>query len=125
MRLGITASPSEIFPGGKVKYFLWKCEILLTQCDICLRHVKVSLRDDLNIKKEFRTNAEFLFSFTFSIEKISQAKPISHAARRISQLCFGKAISLCDGHIPMPITLTSCVFWFCGEFITFYGNGFL
>jgi hypothetical protein len=51
MRLGITASPSDIFPDGKVIYFLWKCDILLTQCDICLWHVVVSLRDDLNIKK--------------------------------------------------------------------------
>ena len=42
---------SDIFPDGKVKYFLRKCDILLSQCDICPKgHVVVSLRDDLNSK---------------------------------------------------------------------------
>ena len=74
MRLGITASPSEIFPGGKVKYFLWKCDILLSQCEICLRHVKVSLRDDFHNKKEFRKNCGIPFFIHFFDRKNFIAK---------------------------------------------------
>jgi hypothetical protein len=47
VRKGISALPNDIFPDGKVKYFLWKCEILLTQYEICPNgHIVVSLRDD-------------------------------------------------------------------------------
>ena len=35
LRKRISAIPNEIFPDGKVKYFLRKCEILLTQYEIC------------------------------------------------------------------------------------------
>ena len=74
MRLRITASPSEIFPGGKVIYFLWKCDILLSQYEICLRHVKVSLRDDFNNKKEFRKNCGIPFFIHFFDRKNFIAK---------------------------------------------------
>ena len=48
LRKRISAIPNEIFPDGKVKYFLRKYEILLTQYEICPGgHIVVSLRDDL------------------------------------------------------------------------------
>ena len=37
LRKVILATPNDIFPDGKVIYSLWECDILLTQCDICLR----------------------------------------------------------------------------------------
>ena len=46
LRKSLSAMPGDIFPDGKMKYFLRKCEILLPQYEICLRHIAVSLRDD-------------------------------------------------------------------------------
>ena len=71
----------EIFPNGKMKYFLRKCEILLAQYEICLRHIMVSLRDDLKFTPEFERIRGFLHIFE---ENISPAKPISYTGRCIS-----------------------------------------
>jgi hypothetical protein len=81
LRKGILATASEIFPVGKV-----------------------SLRDDSNYKMEFCMFAELHFYINIFEENISQAKPVSHAARRISQICkanlfhCGLGISLCPTH---------------------------
>ena len=66
MRKFLSAMPSDIFPDGKMKYFLRKCEILLPQYEICLRHIAVSLRDD---EKQNRLRFAVCFSLTFSKKK--------------------------------------------------------
>ena len=60
---------------------------MLAQCDIGLRPVEVFLRDDLYDKNGLPFLAEVHFSIHIFAENISQAKPISHTARCISQIC--------------------------------------
>ena len=80
---------------------LRESEILLSQYDIWLRHIKVSLRDDTNFKDNIGRCCPFLYIFE---ENSSQAKPISYAVWRISQLCAanlfhcGLRVSLCATH---------------------------
>ena len=93
-----SAIPSEGFPGGKVKHFRRKCEVLLTQCEVCPGHEKVSLCDEY--KNYGRHPSDVVHSLSFSKKILHCVSFFSHR-----QVCFTdlhrKSTSLRVGHIPM------------------------
>ena len=70
----------EIFPYGKVKYFLWKCEVLLTQCEVRLRRVMKALWDISKNKTPIRQNWGFTISFS---KKVLHRRSLFHTPKGV------------------------------------------
>ena len=78
LRKGIFAIPSEVFPGGKVKYFVPKYEVLLAQYEVCPSGKLWCPYGTIEIEK---INAAFqrhlFFTITFS-KKILHRRSLLH-----------------------------------------------
>ena len=105
MRKGISVSANDVFPDGKMIYFLRKCEILLTQYDICPKeHIVVSLRDDLTQKVLLQNLQQNFFLQYFRRKYITGEAYFTRRKTYITDLrC--KSISLWGVHIPMRTPL--------------------